>query len=106
MLQVSGYKVESVSSGEAAIAYIREQPVDVVVLDMLMKPGINGRQTYQEMLKINPRQRAIVASGFSESEDVTVTRQLGAASFIKKPYSMQQLTQAVKDALQGNRAGR
>ena len=103
MLQVSGYQVDSVSSGEAAIAYIREQPVDVVVLDMLMEPGINGRQTYQEILKIDPQQRAIVASGFSESEDVKATRQLGAAGYIKKPYSMHQLTHAVKDALQVDR---
>ncbi len=100
MLQVSGYNVDSVSSGEAAIAYIQKHPVDVVILDMIMEPGINGRQTYQEMLKINPEQKAIVASGFSESEDVIATRELGATGFIKKPYSMKMLTSAVKDALQ------
>ena len=66
---------------------------------MLMEPGMNGRQTYEEILKLNPAQRAIVASGFSESEDVKATIQLGANGFIKKPYTTGSLGRAVKAAL-------
>jgi two-component system cell cycle sensor histidine kinase/response regulator CckA len=66
---------------------------------MLMEPGMNGRQTYEEILKLNPAQRAIVVSGFSESEDVKATIQLGANGFIKKPYTTGSLGQAVKAAL-------
>jgi len=64
-----------------------------------MEPGINGLQTYEEILRLNPAQQAIIASGFSESDDVKAALQLGAGGFIKKPYSMAQLGQAVKEVL-------
>ncbi len=96
-----GYQVDSVCSGELAIKFIKDNPVDLVILDMLMEPGINGRQTYEEILKLYPRQKAIIASGFSESDDVKAALQLGVAGFIKKPYSVAQLGLAVKDALNG-----
>jgi two-component system, cell cycle sensor histidine kinase and response regulator CckA len=99
MLQSIGYKVDSVCSGELAIQFIKENPVDLIVLDMLMEPGMNGHQTYVEVIKLYPKQKAIIASGFSASDDVKATLQLGAKDFIQKPYSMNQLTQAVKEAL-------
>lgn len=99
MLERMGYVVDSVSSGEAAIAFIETNTVDLVLLDMLMEPGINGRQTYEQILKYFPEQKAVIASGFSESSDVKATLQMGATGFIKKPYLMEQLARAVKMAL-------
>ena len=99
MLQTMGYVVDSVSSGELALEFVKENPVDLIVIDMLMDPGMNGRQTYEEILSIYPEQKAIIASGFSESDDVKAALQLGATEFIKKPYSIDQLGRAVKDAL-------
>jgi two-component system cell cycle sensor histidine kinase/response regulator CckA len=66
---------------------------------MLMDPGMNGRQTYEEILKLNPDQKAVIASGFSESDDIKEVLELGAGVFIKKPYSMAKLGRAVKEAL-------
>lgn len=99
MLQSLGYKVDVASSGKQAIQFAKDTTYDIIVLDMLMVPGINGLQTFEEILKLNPDQRAIVASGFSESEDVKATIQLGANGFIKKPYTIDTLGQAVKVAL-------
>ncbi len=99
ILQELGYRVDSVSSGELAIQYVKDNPVDLLVIDMSMEPGINGRQTYEEILKLYPEQKAIVASGFSETNDVKATLQLGANGFIQKPYSIDQLALAVKEAL-------
>jgi len=99
ILERFGYHVEGVSSGEAALDYVKESCVDLVLLDMLMDPGINGRQTYEAMIKIHPGQRAVVASGFSESEDIEKTLQLGAGGFIKKPYSINALARMVKSSL-------
>ncbi len=99
MLQISGYLVDSVGSGELAVQFVKENPVDLIVLDMLMEPGMNGYQTYKEILTFNPGQKAIVASGFSENENVKEAIRIGAGGFIKKPYSVAQLSQAVKDAL-------
>lgn len=99
MLRTMGCNVDSVSSGESAVEFIKKNPVDLILLDMLMEPGMNGRQTYEEIIKLYPNQKAIIASGFSENDDVKATLRLGASGFIKKPYSMNQLGRAVKEAL-------
>lgn len=101
ILRSLGYKVDSVSSGESALEFIRENPVDLIVLDMLMEPGMNGRQTYEMAIKMYPGQKAVIASGFSESNDVRTALRLGVGGFIKKPYSVDQLGRAVKEALHG-----
>ncbi len=99
MLRTMGCKVDSVSSGELAVECVKNNPVDLLLLDMLMEPGMNGLQTYEEIIKLYPNQKAIIVSGFSESEDVKATLRLGASGFIKKPYSMNQLGRAAKEAL-------
>ena len=102
MLQTLGYRVDSVSSGEEAIDFIKENKVDLIVLDMQMDPGMNGRRTYENILSINPAQKAVIASGFSESDDVKAALKSGAGKFIKKPYSIETLGQGVKETLIGN----
>ncbi len=99
-LEKLGYKSTSVSSGEGAVEFIKQNNVDLILLDMQMGPGMNGHQTYKSILNHNPDQRAIIASGFSESEDVQKALQLGAADFILKPYTKNMLGQAIKDALE------
>ncbi len=101
ILTLLGYKVDSVSSGELALDFLQKRRVDLIILDMLMEPGMNGRQTYEEILKRYPGQKAIIASGFSESDDVVAALQLGADGFIKKPYSMDLLGRSIKEALAG-----
>jgi PAS domain S-box-containing protein len=100
MLELLGYTVVCMDSGENALLYLQSHRVDLVLLDMLMDPGINGRQAYEQMIKINPGQKAIIASGFSESDDVKAALALGAGGFIQKPYSIDQLGRAIKEALQ------
>ncbi len=99
MLEAIGYTVDSVSSGEAAIEFVKATSVDLLFIDMLMEPGINGYQTYKEILNRNPGQKAVIASGFSESIDVKAALKLGAKGFIKKPYSMEQLGRVIKEAI-------
>ncbi len=99
MLQSMGYDVISVCSGEKAIQYVEQNPVDLLVIDMLMEPGMNGCQTYEQILEMYPGQKAVIASGFADSADVKTTLELGASGFIKKPYSMNQLGRTVVEAL-------
>ena len=99
MLGSLGYMVNVVDSGELAIEFIKENPVDLIIMDMMMEPGINGRQTYEQIIKLHPGQKAIVASGFSESNDVKATMKLGAGGLLQKPYSIDQLGRVVKEAL-------
>ncbi|MDZ7260885.1 MAG: ATP-binding protein, partial [candidate division KSB1 bacterium] len=61
LLTKLGYVAEAVSSGEEAIEYVKTRPVDLIVLDMIMDPGINGRETYEKIISIHPNQKAIIA---------------------------------------------
>jgi len=99
ILTTLGYTAHQAPSGEEAVAFIREHPVDLVILDMLMEPGWNGRRTYEEICKIKPRQKAIIISGYSEGSEVRACLSQGVGLFLKKPYSLEQLCLAVHRVL-------
>ncbi len=99
LLKELNYQTSAVASGEEAVAYLQEHKADLVLMDMIMEPGMNGRETYEQILKINPAQKAIIASGFSEDEEVKKIHELGVIQFIKKPYTIAQIGIAVKQAL-------
>jgi len=95
ILSSLGYTVATVSSGEEAIHFIQKSPVDLLVLDMIMSTGMDGRETYEKILALNPRQKAIIVSGFSQSVDVQAALRLGAGGFVNKPYTMEHLGRVV-----------
>ncbi|MCG6537756.1 MAG: ATP-binding protein, partial [Syntrophales bacterium LBB04] len=95
MLSKLNYNVTAVESGEEAIEYLRSHKADLLVLDMLMEPGIDGLDTYKEIIKIHHGQKAIIASGFSETERSRETQNLGAGNFVMKPYIMATLAREV-----------
>jgi CheY-like chemotaxis protein len=99
MLEKLGYAVTTVSSGEEALVHLKTHTADLVVLDMIMEPGIDGLETYRQMLKIRPGQRAIIASGYSESERVKLARKLGTGAYLKKPYLIEEIGKAVRTEL-------
>ncbi len=98
-LRTLGYKAASVASGEEAVEYVRNSSVDLVVLDMIMNPGINGFETYKRIIEIRPRTRAIIVSGYSETNDVHRAQELGAGKYLTKPYTLMQLAIAVREEL-------
>ena len=85
---VLGYTSKAVSSGEEAVEYLKEHKVDLILLDMIMDPGINGRETYERIIKIHPAQKAIMVSGFAETDDVKAAQRLGVGRYIKKPLTL------------------
>ena len=93
------YKVVTVSSGEQAEDYLKTNTVHLVVLDMLMAPGQNGRTTYKNILKLHPDQKAIIASGFAKDDDVQATLAMGANDFVAKPYTIEQIGNAIYKTL-------
>ena len=99
ILKNLGYKVFSVANGIDALDFIMQTPVDLMILDMVMAPSISGLETYRRIKKIRPDQKAIIASGHSESEDVLKALSLGAGTFIKKPYTILDVGIAVKEEL-------
>ena len=60
---------------------------------------MNGRETYERIINLHPNQKAIIASGFSETEDVKASQELGAGQYIKKPYTLEKIGVAVMDEL-------
>jgi signal transduction histidine kinase/ActR/RegA family two-component response regulator len=99
MLGKLGYEVSAVATGEDAVAWIAEQRADLVILDMMMDPGIDGCETYRRMLDRCPGQRAIIASGYAENERAREVQALGAGSYVRKPFTMDQLASAVRAEL-------
>lgn len=99
MLEKLGYRAESAESGEAALARVREQPFDLLILDMIMEPGMDGLETFQRIRAHTPGQKAILASGFSETDRVRRALDLGAAAYLKKPFTLPDLARVVEQAL-------
>ncbi len=93
------YDVATVPSGEEAIAYLKWKKADLLVLDMIMEPGMDGLDTYREIIKKHPGQKAIVASGYSETDRIRKAMKLGVKLYLKKPYSVANLGQGVKAGL-------
>ena len=99
MLSKLGYSVASVTSGEEAVDYMKDHSVDLLVLDMIMDPGIDGLDTFKKIIEIHPNQKAIIASGYSETERVKEAQRLGATSYVKKPYLLDKIGKVVRDEL-------
>jgi CheY-like chemotaxis protein len=99
MLSKLNYAVETAASGEEAVDYLKKHRVDLIVLDMIMEPGIDGLDTYKRILEMHPVQKAIIASGYSETERVQEAQRLGAGKYIKKPYTIEKIGQAIREEL-------
>jgi len=99
LLTKLGYSVQTAPDGETAASRCDDEPFDLVVLDMIMTPGIDGLDTYLKILQSTPDQKAVIASGYSETERVRRAQQIGAAAYVQKPYTIEQLGAAVRLAL-------
>lgn len=103
MLDILGYKTHVVTSGEEGVAYLQNQPVDLVLLDMFMGDGLNGLETYEKILQRYPEQKAIIVSGFLDSKEVSKAKALGISVFLEKPTTLPVIGQAIKQTLGGVR---
>jgi PAS domain S-box-containing protein len=99
LLSHLGYCVSAVSSGEEAVRYLSKTRVDLILLDMVMEPGIDGLETYRRILRFHPLQKAVIASGFSETLRVGEVQRLGAGPYLRKPYTLARLAEAVRNEL-------
>ena len=99
MLGKLGYRVHTAASGEEAVEYVRANKADLLVLDMIMDPGMDGLETYRRVLEINPKQKAVIVSGFSETDKVAKACALGAGQYVQKPYIVSRIGLAVRNEL-------
>ncbi len=101
ILTTLGYKVETVASGEKAIDLLRSKSFDLVLLDMIMEPGMDGLDTYQGIAAIRPDQKVLIVSGYSETERMEKALEMGVRGYIKKPYTLEEMATTLHRELTG-----
>jgi len=100
ILEVLGYKVSVARSGREAIEIYKEKQdeIDMVILDMIM-PEMDGGETFKVLKSIDPGVKVILSSGYSADARSTRMMEQGCCGFIQKPYSVNALSQKVKEVL-------
>lgn len=99
MMKRLGYEVFTAASGEGAVSLLNKKRYALLILDMIMPPGMDGLETYKQILKIVPDQKAVIASGYAMSEHVHEAQQMGAGGYIKKPFTLEKIGLAVRAEL-------
>jgi PAS domain S-box-containing protein len=100
ILSQLGYDHTAAASGEKAVEYLATHTADLVILDMIMDPGIDGLETYQRILRRHPQQKAIITSGFAETERVKRAQAFGTGAYVKKPYLVEELAKVLRAELE------
>jgi two-component system cell cycle sensor histidine kinase/response regulator CckA len=100
ILEKFGYTVILAADGESALELYRENPegISLVILDIVM-PGMGGKRCLEEILKVNPRAKVVIASGYSINGRAKEVLDGGARSFIRKPYELKQMLGEVRKVL-------
>ncbi len=101
MIKALGYSTTTVAAGEDGIGIIQTQPVDLVILDMILGNKMDGLEVYRRIKKIRPGQKVIIVSGLSETERIKTALKLGVSQYIKKPYTIDKIGLAIKQVLTG-----
>ena len=93
------YDAHTASSGEEAVSMIQKRRYDLLILDMIMPPGMDGLETYRKVLQIAPNQKAVIASGYAENDRVREAQRLGAGRYVKKPFTLERIGMAIRNEL-------
>jgi PAS domain S-box-containing protein len=94
-----GYRTTAVASGHQAVELAKEQRFDLVIIDMIMETDFDGLDTYSELIKYQPKQKAVIVSGYSSTLRVLQMQALGAGPYVKKPYTRQAIATAIRATL-------
>ncbi len=96
-LEVRGLKVNSVTSGEEALALVEERNFDVIVVDLAM-PGIDGLETLKLLKKQDPDLEIIILTGHGTVHSGIKAMKLGAEDFLEKPVDIGVLLEKIGEA--------
>ena len=100
IIEMGGYKVLVTLSGEEAVVKYRDckDEISLVILDLIM-PGMGGKLCLEEILRIDPDAKVIVASGYSPDALTHHKKGSGARGFILKPYDAKSILEAIRNVL-------
>lgn len=100
ILEDLGYEVFLASNGLEALSIFKKnlEVIDLVVLDMIM-PKLNGHDTFLKMKEIDKECKVIIASGYSDDEDILRLKDKGLSAILSKPYKIPQLDHLLKELI-------
>jgi signal transduction histidine kinase/CheY-like chemotaxis protein len=102
MLKHLGYNVETCRDGNEAIDLYRaamgsNEPFSAVIMDLTIPGGMGGKETIQELIKLDSAVIGIVSSGYSHDAILSSFREYGFSGMVKKPYSLGELGKVLYD---------
>ncbi|MGH7123339.1 MAG: response regulator [Stellaceae bacterium] len=95
ILEMRGYAVELVASGEQGVASFRESDFHIVLMDVKL-PGMNGVETFAEFRRIRPGARVLMMTGFSVEALVAEAVGSGALGVLRKPFAISELLETLE----------
>jgi PAS domain S-box-containing protein len=100
ILEQFGYSTLTARSGEEAVEIYQAKggEISLVILDLGM-PGMGGEQCLQEILKLNPKARVVIASGFAASQTVKYLMEAGAVGYVSKPYRLENMLKKIRELI-------
>ena len=101
-LEHAGHTCTTTNDGQEAIAeyeraLLAGTPYDVIILDLTVRGGMGGVDALQRIRALDPAVRAIVSSGYSTDPVMADCRAYGFAAVVPKPFTLEQLVQAVRE---------
>lgn len=78
------HTIRCFESGEEALVYAQKEVPDIVISDIRM-PGLNGLETLQKLMLVNPQLQAVMLSGYNDFEYARTALKLGAKEYLLKP---------------------
>ena len=110
-LRDAGYATKVVGNGSDAVEVYRKlfadgQRFDAVVLDLTVRGGMGGKEAAERILALDPAAHLMVSSGYSEDSVMAEYRRHGFSAVLPKPYTAQQLCEAVQAMITGQPDGR
>jgi DNA-binding response OmpR family regulator len=97
-LESSGFHVESALNGEEALLMLKASHFDLVFLDIKM-PGLDGIEVLRRTRESWPMMRVVVITAHGTVDNAVEAMKLGAADFIQKPFTPEEIRQLTKSVL-------
>jgi DNA-binding NtrC family response regulator len=92
------YDISEATNGQECLEYLKQDPVDLVLLDIKM-PKISGLDILKQIKSINPDIKVIMVTGYKSVETATKSIQTGAIDYIVKPFNSKEILEKVEKLL-------
>ncbi len=99
LLKEERYAVISAASGEAGIEIVKENRLDLVLLDMRL-PGINGMETFKRIKKIDSKLPVIIMTAYGTTQIAIEATKMGAYDYVLKPFDVADMLTLIEQAIE------